>query len=197
MFPSLVEATTDGLVVGSMKFEILNEIDIGRSGTFASIIPFAQREMVTRFMEGVDPEFLRYVGFYTRDLLHKFGEELLQALDLEEDTLLDAIRNAAATHSEEYFRSAKKFRDDNFVYPIMEIVAHLPKDELASMAEALVSLTSLKRRVSRDQETVGGPVDIAVISKGDGFVWIKRKHYFDPALNPSYFHRQSLDPTEE
>ena len=39
-------------------------------------------------------------------------------------------------------------------------------------------------------ETVGGPVDVAVISKGDGFIWIRRKHYFDPALNTRYFDRQ-------
>jgi len=32
------------------------------------------------------------------------------------------------------------------------------------------------------RETVGGPIDVAVLSKGDGFVWIKRKSYFDPRL---------------
>ena len=37
-----------------------------------------------------------------------------------------------------------------------------------------------------DSETVGGPIDVAVISKGDGFIWIKRKHYFDPKLNPHF-----------
>ena len=37
-----------------------------------------------------------------------------------------------------------------------------------------------------DAETVGGPIDVAVISKGDGFVWIKRKHYFKPELNPHF-----------
>lgn len=37
------------------------------------------------------------------------------------------------------------------------------------------------------QENVGGPVDVAVISKGDGFVWIKRKHYFRPELNQHFF----------
>ena len=72
----------------------------------------------------------------------------------------------------------------------MEVVQNLPKEELGGMAEAMVNLTSLKRRVSLDQETVGGPVDIAIISKGDGFVWIKRKNYFDTALNPSYINRQ-------
>jgi hypothetical protein len=41
--------------------------------------------------------------------------------------------------------------------------------------------------MSTETETVGGPVDVAVISKGDGFVWIKRKHYFRPELNPGFF----------
>jgi len=44
----------------------------------------------------------------------------------------------------------------------------------------------LRQRVSGDLETVGGPVDVALISKGEGFIWIKRKHYFDTELNPHY-----------
>jgi hypothetical protein len=38
-----------------------------------------------------------------------------------------------------------------------------------------------------ESETVGGPVDVALISKGDGFIWIKRKHYFKAELNPQFF----------
>lgn len=60
--------------------------------------------------------------------------------------------------------------------PIIGIVEHLPKQELANMAEALVSITSLKRRVSPHDEDVGGPIDVATISKGDGFQWTKGKH---------------------
>jgi len=60
---------------------------------------------------------------------------------------------------------------------------------LAATAEALVSLTSLSRRVTTEIETVGGPVDVAVISKGDGFVWINRKHYFKGELNPHFLSR--------
>lgn len=55
------------------------------------------------------------------------------------------------------------------------------------LAESLVSLTSIKRRVSTEPESVGGPIDVAVISKGDGFIWIKRKHYFRKELNPAFF----------
>lgn len=38
-----------------------------------------------------------------------------------------------------------------------------------------MSLTSLKRHVSSEEETVGGPVDVAVVSKGNGFAWVKNK----------------------
>jgi hypothetical protein len=65
----------------------------------------------------------------------------------------------------------------------VNVVSALPRSELAALAESLVNLTSLKRRVSMDAETVGGPVDVAVISKADGFVWVKRKTFIRPELN--------------
>jgi len=81
------------------------------------------------------------------------------------------------------------------IAPIMNAVAALPKDELAAMAESLVNLTSFKRRISTDAETVGGEIDVAVISKGDGFVWIKRKHYFDAGRNPHFMAKYYLEST--
>ena len=44
-----------------------------------------------------------------------------------------------------------------------------------------------KRKMSMDAETVAGPIDVAVISKGGGFIWINRKHYFERELNPQFF----------
>jgi hypothetical protein len=68
----------------------------------------------------------------------------------------------------------------------------MQKSELAAMAEAMVNLTALKRHVTTDSETVGGPVDVAIISKGDGFIWIKRKTNYDPTINMNlhqkFFH---------
>ena len=66
------------------------------------------------------------------------------------------------------------------------MVSSLPKEELANMAETLVNLTSFKRKITMDAETVGGPIDVAVISKSEGFIWIKRKLYFDKNLNNHY-----------
>jgi len=59
-----------------------------------------------------------------------------------------------------------------------------------------VNLTSFKRRISLQAETVGGPIDVAVISKGDGFIWIKRKHYFKPELNQAFFSNYYREESE-
>jgi hypothetical protein len=70
------------------------------------------------------------------------------------------------------------------------MIALMPKVELIELAEALVSITAIERKATSDEGTVGGPVDVAFISKHEGFVWIKRKHYFKPDLNPRYFWRK-------
>lgn len=31
--------------------------------------------------------------------------------------------------------------------------------------------------------TVGGPIELAAITKHEGFKWVTRKHYFDEQLN--------------
>jgi hypothetical protein len=59
--------------------------------------------------------------------------------------------------------------------PLMDAVAALPRQDLAMMAEAFVSLMEFRLKMTADRrETVAGAIDVAVISKGEGFVWVKR-----------------------
>lgn len=65
---------------------------------------------------------------------------------------------------------------EKYAQPLLAAVAALPRHALAAMAEALVNLTAFRARMSvTEKEYVGGPIDVAVLSKGEGFVWVKRK----------------------
>ena len=97
-------------------------------------------------------------------------------------------------------------RDDGYVRryiqkehtsPLRLVIGMLSPEELGDLAETLVSAESLKERVTRPTESVSGPVDVAVISKGDGFIWIKRKHYFDPSLNLRFVAKRQQEVKEE
>jgi hypothetical protein len=100
-----------------------------------------------------------------------------------------SLAKAAATTFENLISTLSDYRQVSYWRPVIDVVAVLPKDELADMAETFVNLSSFRHKVSMEVESVGGPVDVAVISKGDGFVWIKRKTYFDLATNPHVLSR--------
>ena len=190
IFPALYEVTVDGIIEKKLKHNWNTVHQIGQDSLEASLIPFAQIEMVNRFMEGVDPRFLNYIEIVIESLLQEFGNIILDELNLGDDEIFATVQDLSNKTMINFIESIEKIRYREFINPITSIIRSLPKEELGSMAEAMINLTSLKRRVSREQETVGGPVDVAIISKGDGFVWRKRKHYFDATLNRDFLNRQ-------
>lgn len=149
----------------------------------AWIQPFAQSDVAEAFLHGRAPDFsdvaANAVKGYLNDLLPGFPPdtpaESIGAFEAMRDDLVSDLRKKLAEYSQHAH-----------YWPLIFTVASAPKDELSKIAEALVNITSLKRRVTSDKETVGGPVDVAVISKGDGLIWTQRKHYFDEKLNPHF-----------
>lgn len=190
VFPVLQSFLIEGRIGRYLKYKE----DQYKEITFQSracIIPFAQSEMVRTFIEGVDPS---YQAAIQRDLSQIFDQypqmiaENIETLGTDEkDNLKEHLKAISNEMLNAYIENLENYRRQNYINPIVNIVDMLPKDELAAMAESLINLTSFKRRVSMDAETVGGPIDVAVISKGDGFIWIRRKHYFRSELNPQFF----------
>ncbi|PIQ95127.1 MAG: hypothetical protein CO148_03580 [Nitrospirae bacterium CG_4_9_14_3_um_filter_41_27] len=189
-FPALVSFTIEAKVNNALKYKKEKDAAINVDSS-AWIIPFAQSEMVATFIEGVDPGYNKIISDYLSEYFEKYP-----------DFIVDSIENVDATKKQEFSKKLKEiglailsdfnkklqeYRQASHISPITSAVSFLPKDELAAMAESLVNLTSFKRKISLDAETVGGPIDVAVISKGDGFIWIKRKHYFKPELNTGFF----------
>lgn len=189
VFPSFIEYHVEGVALGKLKYKEVERqsIDIAVE---ASIKPLAQQEVVRGFLLGVEPDVYSLYNISLRALMEeKYPQIVLSCLDLPQDE-----RNELEARLSEFGKEA--YRDiirqidevmETHSHPVIDAVRFLQKDELAEMAESFVNLTSLKRRISLEPETVGGPIDVAVISKGDGFIWIKRKHYFKAELNPQFF----------
>lgn len=65
-----------------------------------------------------------------------------------------------------------------FVAPAM------PIQDAIELAEFLVYSTVQFTRFTPGHPTVGGPIDLATVTKHEGFKWITRKHFFEARLNP-------------
>lgn len=194
MFPSLQAFEIDGIVAGRLKKKVTHEVTANQGHMTSEIIPFAQRDIIDRYLEGMDKDFEREIQDYFKEVLTTIEQNLLDGAprvpkrvrQLAQAQIAD-LGKIALEHMENAFipKLRQKFRQQ-----MEDMVLFMPKQDLANLAEALVNITSLKRRFSGDQETVAGPIDVAVISKSDGFVWVRRKHYFDANLNPRFFVRK-------
>lgn len=190
-FPSLKSLVIECVIDKKLKYMDHVQASVEEGG--ASIIPFAQDDMVQTFMQGIDPEINEFSLDYLEKTFEQYSEMILEKVkDFCQGSQLDEfskqLRDVNNFIIHKYNNDMSVLRTIKHIHPIVEVIQFLPKDELAAMAEALINITSLKRKVSGVLETVGGPVDVAVISKGDGFVWIKRKHYFKSELNQQFFH---------
>jgi len=215
VFPVLESYTIEGRILDYLKHR-KEENWCARIGgsTSAVVLPFAQREMVDTFMAGIDPDFRQLIGNQIeslRDYIQEIEPEDIVSWfrdrewdpEVEDDDpafiadlevgveeywteIREALHDFLESRFNQFQESMSRHSREWHADPILRVVGGLPKDELASMAETLINLTSFKKRVSFQAETVGGPIDVAVISKGDGFIWIKRKNYFNSDANPQF-----------
>jgi hypothetical protein len=154
----------------------------------AVIAPFATTSMINTFRLGISPDVHRHVNEATRKCLLNFARKVAARVEHEGEVpeIQDLVDTALEEHNREWFLPSFS----GHYTPMARVIASLPVSEMAALAKSLIELQSLKERVTQPSESVGGPIDVAVISKHDGFIWIERKHYFRPELNPRFFGRQ-------
>jgi hypothetical protein len=196
VFPRLMAYECERVIDSKLCYVETQNVKVGTGPdtVMAWVMPFAQREMVNRFMEGVDPKYREAVESYVSTLLSqgyptKIAEALAGKISEElQESVRKELVELGHRLAEDFTAKLRDYRQAQFVGPVIDSVASLPREDLAAMAESLVNLTAFKRRMtSVETDTVALPIDVAVISKGDGFIWIKRKHYFEPPLNPHFF----------
>jgi hypothetical protein len=189
IYPALQSYSIGGIINNTVRYATQRTSVITRELP-VDVIPFAQTDSIWGFLNGITPKMQERVVGLMDLALSRFSEHMLEQLDLErtpevEKVLADAATSVLGSLTHEISQAAS---EDNFI-PILSTIISLSKEDLAYLAESLINLTYLQRRASFTQESVGGPIDVAIITKGDGFVWIKRKHYFKPESNLNYLAR--------
>ena len=169
IFPSCIQIDTLGIINNRM-FIINKKTYNVTHDSYSKIVPLAQTDVMNEFFLGVNNEVEQ---IYNRKFTNRINSEKNEELKNE---IVD-IKKDIESEKEKLVRGR--------LLNIHTSLSFLPRDEMIYMAEGMINLTSFKRRLVLDNysETVGGPIDLAFISKGDGFIWIRRKKYFDKEMN--------------
>ncbi len=95
----------------------------------------------------------------------QLGNTLREKLGVPEDQIEPAVRTIAQSLRVQ------------LTHPAM------PIQDAINLAEFLVDVTIRFYQYSPGAPIVGGPIEVAAITKHEGFKWIRRKHYYPPELN--------------
>jgi len=184
-FPGCVEHKCAGFLWTHLVVEA-GQSDFIKPWSTGIIRPFAQDNMASTFMFGAGNDFLS-----VKDWAGQMINNLATQIDASHSVPAQDISNMAAPLVEDFMQRIINHQIEKHYGPLMQAVGFLPVDEMAHLAETLIMLESLKEKVTHPSQSVGGAIDVAVITKAEGLVWVKRKHYFPSELNSRFMVRQS------
>lgn len=194
-FPSMDACRVRGRIGGTVRAVHRTQVRISLDLP-SHIETFAQDEQAQGFLTGITDQVRGKVINYWSSWARTFPKKAQTAVADQVPVIKSpatiskislAVSDLAQQALTEFGREMEHYQSEVVFGPMLRSVAVLPKDEVGTLASSLVNVTSLRQKMSiSDMETVGGPVDCALISPGDGFVWLSRKHYFNPDLNPSW-----------
>ena len=177
IFPSVFPTVIGGAIDNRLRYFFnLERADKITHENSASILPFAQGDVMITMMKGIAPDMYTAITEEVRLLTEKAVRQVAEKLGMSDD---EKVTEAAAPVIEMTQKELEEKIDDiimeKFTSGLVNTVEFFNVEDMVNMAESLISITNLQRHITSSEETVGGPIDVAVITKTDGFKWVKQK----------------------
>jgi hypothetical protein len=105
---------------------------------------------------------------------HPNKQEFSQLIEssLEDEGRINEVASRVEKLTNERF---EQHMEDTRLERLRKVVRGIPPATLASVAQSLISIVPLRQALSGELGTVGGPIDVATITRADGFKWVQHK----------------------
>lgn len=180
-YPSLVPVTVFGGIERHVSCSVLREevVCISEERPVA-ICPFAQKDVIRAVLRGLHKDWSEYVSPTMEAMIKTPATALFSppAGETMPDGLGDELWTLETEDIEDRFYTESKQVLDGNQHKWETALKDYDLEEMASLADCLINLTGLQRMLTFSTEGVGGTVDLAVISRTDGFTWLRRKNWY-------------------
>ncbi len=142
------------------------------------IAPFAHDRMIHTFLTGIDRELDEFLQEQIVDLAVGIRDRTIAQMPqlnrsqrqrfaegYSEDEIVDLIQDVMSRLDD--------YQYDVHTHPILMAVESLPEADLAKTAEMLVSINAFQQHVGMTIETVGGDIDVALLTNEE-FHWARK-----------------------
>lgn len=192
LFPSLVEYHLPGYVFKKLIRKRHNSVKITHQHR-SELKQYAMDDTIDAFVHGTNKAYFQKSVASFRESMGGLADAIISGVgenyNIDKSEIIDKISSSLETT----YKSLEAEFGKSILGDVIsardtfrQTIDSLSVEEMADLAENMVSIESLREKMTQPSQSVGGPVDVAIISRHDGLIWVKRKHYFDPKLNVRY-----------
>ena len=146
-----------------------------------AICPFAQDDVIRSVLRGIHTDWSEDAGNVFLNMVDPFSGDVFNPFTGEDDPgakfRLMLAEVETGDLQRQFYKEGMRMLDKNQRRWEKEL-KDSDLESMASLADCLIDLTGFQRILTFSQEGVGGPVDVAVISKNEGFTWLRRKSWY-------------------
>ena len=168
-------------IIGGIAKRAEASVDAIDGEVRSKIRVFADSEVTNAFIRGIDFNLERrlYGGF--RMMMHGLVDQVIGAFPGTEPAARESVRERfqrdfVPRYFDAFRRMILDYQQQTFINPVLRVLEIAGKKELADTARELVGLNIFKKRIMAQKETVGGAIDVAIISRDGGFQWASRQN---------------------
>ena len=177
----LVGFGAEDLLPSALEVEILGFVGgVRLGGAFSSMTSvsssghlfYGQKDALNSLVLGQD-SILMDATAKQNEAISKFRSQLQENDDEAVTQLREVFEStlAQANIENEVISVGREQR----LLPFQKAVQMSPVRDLAEFASTLVGVQSARAAFSQDNPTVGGPIDVATITRHEGFQWLRKK----------------------
>jgi hypothetical protein len=178
-YPVVVTYLLSAIVGGIVK-RAQASVDAIDGEVRSKIRMFADSEVTHAFIRGIDYSLERRVYGSMRMMLHSIVDQVIGALPQGDAAQREAVRQRFQTDLVPQYLDAFRgmigdYQQQAYINPVLRVLEIAARPELAETARELVGLNAFKKRIMAQKQTVGGAIDVAVISREGGFQWFTKQ----------------------
>lgn len=138
----------------------------------------AQRDAIDQYLRGHDTEMIQELINFALLSVSNLGDKIKNFLDLDEESN-ERLKNLLNEHhtqlDNDMSETLDRYTEDNYLASLRQTMSSLSPADLVDVARSLIELQALRQTTTGQLNTVGGPIDVALISPLTGFEWIRHK----------------------
>lgn len=175
-YPSIYQYEVTGINKSKLQWQLSGSANISGEQE-SNIFTSGQSDIIDAIELGIQNERIGVIRKRFQTLIEDLlTQNLLDSLIVKIDypairqEVADLIRESGKEHLHQHLEAIKQF----------------DLQKMACLAENLIKATELHRKITFRQEGVGGLIDLAVITREDGFQWLNRKSWYEPSKGGQY-----------